>query len=149
MYVRVRDDPDYETKVGGVVPDPAIFKKLNSYVNVYSITKFINILCRFLNINAITAAQSSISFIMGIHQRIHHKPALNAADPEGKLYPSLQASSKRLTGVTLKTAGRIVIIKALAAAGKPDAISLRVKSESIWKFNNERNRCNQRQRRHR
>ena len=27
MYVRVRDDPDYETKVGGVVPDPAIFKK--------------------------------------------------------------------------------------------------------------------------
>ncbi len=33
MYVRVRDDPDYETKVGGVVPDPAIFKKLNSYIN--------------------------------------------------------------------------------------------------------------------
>ena len=25
MHVRVRDDPDYETKVGGVVPDPAIF----------------------------------------------------------------------------------------------------------------------------
>ena len=34
MYVRVRDDPDYETKVGGVVPDPAIFKKLNSYERI-------------------------------------------------------------------------------------------------------------------
>ncbi|MBL7190268.1 S26 family signal peptidase [bacterium] len=31
MRVRVRDDPDYETKVGGVVPDPAIFKELNCY----------------------------------------------------------------------------------------------------------------------
>ena len=33
MHVRVRDDPDYETKVGvrRTADDPAIFKELNCY----------------------------------------------------------------------------------------------------------------------
>ena len=37
MRVRVRDDPDYEIKVGGVVPDPAIFKDLNCYQYIINI----------------------------------------------------------------------------------------------------------------